>query len=345
MTEDLLTELGIKVHNVWLQSTIDIVAVFVLYFLAVLILGYFKKRFIARLPQTKHYEAANRVFFAVYDLIKKILLLIALVWIIDALPIAHKYDAFIDGIIYGIGVFLAAAALFELTDVTTAYFFTNRERDVSTLVSRVAKILLVMIGTMIVLRHFNYDIWHIVTALGIGSLAIGLAAQPTLTSIIAGFNLLIDRPFQRIDRVKLASGEIGDVVYIGLRSTQIRTVDGNMLIVPNSELVNSRVINFSLPNHSISNTLKFQFELASSPDQIKTVLLAAIAPIENMMQPPIILLNGIVGGAIEMTVEYKTERFDLVNDVRDKIIQAALNSFNGNKISIAGPRLKTTLDS
>ena len=81
-------------------------------------------------------------------------------------------------------------------------------------------------------------------ALGVGSLAIGLAAQQTLGNMIAGFTLLVDRPFRVGDRIQLATGEQGEVLEIGVRSTRICLPTRNLLIVPNAELVNSRVVNF-----------------------------------------------------------------------------------------------------
>ena len=73
-------------------------------------------------------------------------------------------------------------------------------------------------------------------SLGVGSLAVGLAAQDTLANMFAGFTLMLDRPFRVGDRIQLASGEVGDVEAIGMRATRIKTSDETILVVPNSLL-------------------------------------------------------------------------------------------------------------
>lgn len=65
----------------------------------------------------------------------------------------------------------------------------------------------------------------LVISLGVGSLAVGLAAQDTLANMFAGFTLMLDRPFRIGDRIALSSGEMGDVDAIGIRATRIRTLD------------------------------------------------------------------------------------------------------------------------
>lgn len=113
-------------------------------------------------------------------------------------------------------------------------------------------------GAIMVLKRFNYDVMSLITALGVGSLAIGLAAKETLSNMISGFTLIIDRNLRPGDRINLG-GLLGDVDVIGLRSTLVRGTDGNTLIVPNTDLVNTKIINYSLPDRRarVSSILKF----------------------------------------------------------------------------------------
>ena len=90
---------------------------------------------------------------------------------------------------------------------------------------------------------------HTFTTLGIGSLAIALAAQATLADTIAGVAIIADRPFSVGDRIEILELDTwGDVTEIGLRSTRIRTRDNRLVVVPNSVIGKSLVVNHSIPS-------------------------------------------------------------------------------------------------
>jgi small-conductance mechanosensitive channel len=99
------------------------------------------------------------------------------------------------------------------------------------------------------LSHFDVDVSALVTTLGIGTLAIALAAQNTLADTINGFAIIGDRPFSVGDRIEILELDTwGDVIDIGLRSTRIRTRDNRMVVVPNSVIGKSLVVNHSIPS-------------------------------------------------------------------------------------------------
>ncbi|MBU0709612.1 MAG: mechanosensitive ion channel family protein, partial [Candidatus Omnitrophica bacterium] len=80
---------------------------------------------------------------------------------------------------------------------------------------------------------------------GVSSLAIALAAQDTISNIIAGFMIMIDNPFRVRDKIKLPSGEIVEVLDIGIRRTKCLAEDGAIIIVPNLDLSKNKIINFT----------------------------------------------------------------------------------------------------
>ncbi len=113
------------------------------------------------------------------------------------------------------------------------------------LVQRLGALMVWLVGIILVLDHFGQNVSSVVAAFGVTSLAIGLAAQQALSNIIAGLVLAVDHPFRPGDRIKLPSGDCGEVIESGMRSTHIRLADGSLLVVPNADLVSSRLINYS----------------------------------------------------------------------------------------------------
>ncbi|MGB5932257.1 MAG: mechanosensitive ion channel family protein [Anaerolineae bacterium] len=145
---------------------------------------------------------------------------------------------------------------------------TNIDEQLIPFLRRLLQIALTAIVLVMILAHFGLDISALVATLGVGSLAIALAAQTVLADTLAGFTIMMDRPFAVGDRILLPKsiggtyGEWGDVVEIGLRSTRVRSVDGVLLTVPNSVITKDVVANFS---HSESPNLRVRVRLGLVP--------------------------------------------------------------------------------
>jgi MscS family membrane protein len=114
---------------------------------------------------------------------------------------------------------------------------------------RVTVALVGAIAVIVLLSHFGVDVSALVTSLGIASLAIALAARDTLSDWIAGFVIILDRPFKIGDRIEIESlNTWGDVLDVGLQNTRVRTRDNRMVVVPNSVIGNNLVVNHSDPS-------------------------------------------------------------------------------------------------
>jgi small-conductance mechanosensitive channel len=120
-----------------------------------------------------------------------------------------------------------------------------------TLLVRLGQAFASVVGVSILLSHFGIDVVAFAAVLGIGGLALSLAAKDVVADAIEGFIILVDQPFRMGDRVEIQEvGTWGDVIEIGLRTTRIRTRDNREVIVPNSVIGANQVINYSYPDPS-----------------------------------------------------------------------------------------------
>ncbi len=128
----------------------------------------------------------------------------------------------------------------------------EREQELAPLMKLavlITRFLVIVIFISIVLSHFGVNVTVIAAVMGLGGLAISLAARDTIADVIAGFIILIDRPFRIGDRIEIKGLDAwGDVTDIGLRTTSIRTRDNRMVIVPNSNIGNNEIVNYSYPD-------------------------------------------------------------------------------------------------
>ena len=151
---------------------------------------------------------------------------------------------------------IALAITIILNVVITAVFewykFNIKDKTSSTLddellplFSKVSKIVLWIIAMITMLSKLGFNINALVATIGVGSLAIALAAQDTIANVISGFLLMIDRPFRIGDVIKLPSGEKVKSLDIGVRRSKFLAEDNSVVIMPNVDLSKSKIINFS----------------------------------------------------------------------------------------------------
>jgi small-conductance mechanosensitive channel len=145
-----------------------------------------------------------------------------------------------------VGMRLAAGAVEQ---------FAKARSDIipsSTLVTNLARLLVAILGFFIILQNLDVRITPLLTALGVGGLAVALALQDTLGNLFAGVQIILSRQVRPHDYVRLESGEEGYVEDVKSRNTTIRTFPNqNLVIVPNSTLSSSIVTNFSLPRRNL----------------------------------------------------------------------------------------------
>ncbi len=125
-------------------------------------------------------------------------------------------------------------------------------------------------GIVVALNNTGYDVKALIAGLGIGGLALALAAKDTVTNFFGGFTIFADKPFRIGDRVRV-SGYDGHIVAIGLRSFRLATFDGTEVVIPNSVIIDSVVENVTLsPHYRIILDLGLTY--ATTPEQMKTAL-------------------------------------------------------------------------
>jgi len=137
----------------------------------------------------------------------------------------------------------------------TGHVFTNHQRLIKYLgfdiepqllpfVRTTVRFVIIALGVVLVLDEWGYDVNGLIAGLGIGGLAVALAAQDTISNIFGFTTIVGDRPFNKGDFIKTSDAE-GIVEHIGLRSTRVRQLDQALVTLPNSMLTNAAILNWS----------------------------------------------------------------------------------------------------
>ena len=154
------------------------------------------------------------------------------------------------------------------------------------LLRKAAKTSVAILGVLIILGKWEVQIGPLLGALGIGGLAIAMALNSSLSNVFAGIQLILDRSVNVGDKVQIESGEVGVVLDIGLRTTRIRTYDNEVISLPNSQLANARIKNYTKPDATIRVGVNFGVAYGSDVAEVKRVVLDAISRLDDILQEP-----------------------------------------------------------
>jgi len=255
---------------------------------------------------------------------------------VNRMPVSARVDALVDGVIFAFGVLLVTLALARAYSILLDWYAarahpdaaaTELAREFNPLFSKVGKVFIALVALSMLLQHFGVNVASLVVSLGVGSLAVGLAAQDTLSNMFAGFAILLDRPFRVGDRIQLATGEVGDVQSIGMRATLIKTAEETLVIVPNSLLVKERLVNLSRPTRHIVTRVEVGVAFGSDLRKVKQVLADAVgrSPRVDHAREPVVLVTRLHESAVNFVVMFwardyaeqglaRTEVYEAVHD-------------------------------
>lgn len=171
---------------------------------------------------------------------------------ISKLPEESVYIA--GKILLVLGIVSITAVLANISSKLIKIYSSKIEAalPVTSLTQNISRIIIFGIGVLIILNSLGISITPILATLGVGGLAVALALQDTLSNLFSGFHIIVSKQIRIGDYVKLESGEEGYVTDINWRTTQIKMLPNNVVLVPNSKLIQSIVINYYLPDRELA---------------------------------------------------------------------------------------------
>jgi len=215
---------------------------------------------------------------------------------------------------------------------------------VTTLTQNLAQIAVLTLGALVLLAHFQVSITPMLTALGVGGLAVALAMQDTLSNLFGGFYVAVAGQVRLADYIKLNTGEEGYVTDIGWRSTTIRSLGNSLIIVPNAKLAQAIVTNYDLPEKRMSAMLEVRVSYDCDPDRIERVLLDVAArgtrEIPGMLAEPAPTVTfdpGFGDSALGLTLNYQVTEFASQFSVRNELRRRIFRRFKEEGIRIPFP--------
>ncbi|MBW2597718.1 MAG: mechanosensitive ion channel family protein, partial [Deltaproteobacteria bacterium] len=205
-------------------------------------------------------------------------------------------------------------------------------------------------AAILALDILGMNVMPFIAGAGVAGIAIGFAAKDTLSNLIAGVLLIIDRPFEIGDRIEVwsapaGSATWGDVIGIGLRATKIKTTDNIVIIIPNNEIMKRDIVNYTIISTKIRVRINIGVSYDANIEKAKELIVGvagSLAWVSKTPPPKVVVRNfgeSSVDLQLRVWIDDARKRMDTISSITDKI----KGVFDKNGIEIPYPKRDITI--
>jgi small-conductance mechanosensitive channel len=266
---------------------------------------------------------------------------------LNVLPLPPKFMEVTNRVLYLAALAFGLYYIVQLMQLILERWLVKSEASQSLRdpIRFVAKALFGILALVIVLENLGIRLTAIWTTLGVGSVAVALALQETLANFFAGFYLQLDRPIRIDDYVKLDSGQEGFVQKMSWRSTRIRTLWNNTVIVPNAKLASDIITNYSMPEPGMALRIPVGVSYSADAELVERVLLEEtreaakdLPPLLLQPAPMVRFMPGFGDSSLNFTLICRIATYADQYAVQDALNKRILTRFRKEGIQIPFPQ-------
>ncbi len=213
----------------------------------------------------------------------------------------------------------------------------------TTLLNTILNVVIYAMGVLVVLQYYGISIAPILTAMGVGGMAVALALQETLANIFAGLHLILSKQLRLDDYIKLSTGEEGRVTDITWRFTTIVPAGGgNMIVIPNQKIASSNITNYSMPRKDIVISIPVGVAYDSDLDKVERVTLDVAKEVmaqidKDVKMEPAVRFHTFGESSIDFNVVLHSSYFEHQFLLKHEFIKALTRRYREEGIEIPYP--------
>lgn len=265
-------------------------------------------------------------------------------WIVES-----KY---FDAIYVIIGAWIVSGFVYNFISIYGSRVAGETESDIDdrmiALALVVSKYLIWFVAFLLILGILEIDITPFLAAAGIIGLAFALAAQDILSNFFGGAIIAVDKPFKLHDRIKI-NEYVGDVVHVGPRSTRLKTLDNQIITIPNSTITNSFVVNYAMPDTRLKVRIPIGVAYGTEVSTVKRILteiareLSESVPYILADPEPAVYFLEFGASSLNFQLVLWTSDVTKIWEVQDAVNMLIAKQFAEEKIEIPYPRMDVRL--
>jgi len=332
-----------------LNAAVAIVLVLVIWIVAKTVLNVLKRRL-----QSMEWVKINDELFA---MLKKALGL-GLLLFLGTYLIRLFHIEMAENLFRALFVILIAAPIKEFVLIILNYLEqrladkteTIIDNIVFDLLNRFSGAIIYAVAVVLALDTLGFNVMPLVAGAGVLGVAIGFAAKDTLSNLIAGILLIIDRPFEMGDRIEVwsapaGSASWGDVIDIGLRATKIRTTDNIIIVIPNNEIMKRDIVNYTLISSNIRVRINIGVAYDTDIERAKAAILSVAEQADWILKepPPKVVVRNFGESSVDLQlrvwIKEARQRMNTISFITDNVKSA----FDREGIEIPFPKRDITI--
>ena len=281
-----------------------------------------------------------------------------LIWLVGVIWIRLFHLTVIEKMFHAVFIIVAATPVKSILLIFLEYLEYNLAARTETaidnividLLNKFSGAIVYATAAIIALDMLGVNVMPFIAGAGIMGVAVGFAAKDTLSNLIAGILLIIDRPFEIGDRIEVwsapaGSSSWGDVIDIGLRATRIKTTDNIVVIIPNNEIMTRDIVNYTIISSSIRVRVNIGIAYDADMAKAKALIIEAAQSADWILAEPApkVVVRDFGQSAVDLQlrvwIKDARKRMDTISYITDTV----KTLFDGNGIEIPYPRRDITI--
>ncbi len=281
-----------------------------------------------------------------------------LVWLVGVLWIRLFHLTVVEKIFHAVFIIVAAAPVKSLLLIFLEYLERNLAKRTQTaidnividLLNKFSGAIVYATAAVIALDVLGVNVMPFIAGAGVMGVAVGFAAKDTLSNLIAGILLIIDRPFEIGDRIEVwsapsGSASWGDVIDIGLRATRIKTTDNIVVIIPNNEIMTRDIVNYTIISASIRVRVNIGIAYDADMAAAKALIIQAAQSADWILAEPApkVVVRDFGESSVDLQlrvwIKDARKRMDTISYITDTV----KTLFDENRIEIPFPKRDITI--
>ncbi len=274
-------------------------------------------------------------------------LVVGLYWIVNTIDIIEPLVRIFSYILFTVIILTITRVIARTVSGVIDMQIERSQQSMpkTTLLNAIVNGIIYAMGILVVLQYYGISIAPILTALGVGGMAVALALQETLANIFSGLHLILSKQLRLGDYIHLSSGEEGRVTDITWRFTTIVPVgEGNMVVIPNQKIASSIITNYSMPRHDIVIKIPVGVAYDSDLQKVEDVTLEVAHQVLESLgekiddnRKPSVRFYNFGESSIDFNVLLHSARFDDQFRLKHEFIKALTARFRQEGIEIPFP--------